>query len=271
MVRSVAFVMLVGSLLGACTPQPWTLDRAEANRLYAQGRYSEALPLNRKVIESRPGTAQYQYELGRTLLALGRPQEAREAMTVAHEVAPEVDLYAEGLADAMIEAGEYESALSMLRNRAETRGGLDDYLRLGEFAQKAGNVDEAHRAYVDAAGQWGQTSAEPHRALARLYESAGDTPAAVERWRNVLWFDPADAEAAQHLRSLGYVPGPTAARRPRAEAPAHPSGSAPLPRTATPQPAPVRESSPAATDPVSETPQPGGPVVTGEMEDVGGG
>lgn len=262
--RWIVPVLPLAALVG-CTPQPWTLDRAEANRLYAQGRYDEALSLQQKVLESRPATAQYQYELGRTLLAMGRATEAREAMHVAYDVKPGEDLYAEGLADAMLAAGEYESALLMLRERAEWRSRVEDYLRLGSYAERAGNADEARRAYLDAADVGGPLDARAQRALAGLYESVGDAPAAIERWRMVLWASPEDPEATARLRELGFVPGPTARLRPTGNTGVDPvilSVPTPAPprpdteRDLSPQPPPQSTSAPGPSPAAPQGAQP---------------
>jgi tetratricopeptide (TPR) repeat protein len=183
--------------------------RADANYHYFRGEYAAAQPFYQEVVERRAADAEAHYELGRNLLALGRASEAREQMILAYNLEPENETYFEGMADAYLAAGDEEALFNALEHQIRDRGGVQDYLRFGQYAQKLGQVDEAERALLGAAEIDAGQTPEPQLALADLYRAVGDRENEVRRLRMALWFDPTDAELKERLRALGQVPGPT--------------------------------------------------------------
>jgi tetratricopeptide (TPR) repeat protein len=183
--------------------------RADANYHYFRGEYAAAQPFYQEVVERRAADAEAHYELGRNLLALGRASEAREQMILAYNLEPENEAYFEGMADAYLAAGDEEALFNALEHQIRDRGGVQDYLRFGQYAQKLGQVDEAERALLGAAEIDAGQTPEPQLALADLYRAVGDRENEVRRLRMALWFDPTDAELKERLRALGQVPGPT--------------------------------------------------------------
>lgn len=188
--------------------------RAGANDYYFDGNYAEAQPLYEEVVERRPGDAQSNYELGRNLLALGQFSEARERMILAYNLEPSNEKYFQGMADAMAAAGNEDDLFDALEHRIADRGGVEDYIMLGRYAQRIGKADEAERALLSAAEIDGGETVEPQKALANFYRSIGDRDAEVRRLRMMLWFDKNDAEVTTRLRELGEIPGPTFALPP---------------------------------------------------------
>lgn len=192
-----------------CGQRPLSMVRADANMYHFRGEYSQAQPLYEEVVERRAGDAQGHYELGRNLLALGRASEAREQMILAYNLEPSNETYFEGMAEAYAAAGDEEALFNALQHQIRDRAAVEDYLRLGRYAQRLGHVDEAERAYLSAAEiDAGQTAA-PQLALADFYRSVGDEANEIRRLRMALWFDPGDATVRERLRELGQIPGPT--------------------------------------------------------------
>lgn len=202
-------VMVVGGLLGCEGYRPAEMVRAEANDLYFDGRYAEAQPLYEEVVDRRAADAEAHYELGRNLLALGRPSAAREQMVLAYNLEPDNMTYFDGLAQAYVAAGDEEQLFNALEHQIQDRGGVADYLRLGRYAQRLGHADEAERALLGAAEIDDGQTREPQEALAAFYRSIGDTENEIRRLRMLLWFDRTDREVVGRLRELGEVPGPT--------------------------------------------------------------
>jgi len=210
---SAAACLMVVSLAG-CSQIHKTFPTAEMTRanaltLASQGRYADAQPLFEQVVEQRNANAQAHYELGKNLLALDRPGEAREQMILAYNLEPANETYLKGLADALVASGDEEQLLAILNHRIEDEASAESYLLLGQYAQKIGHADEAERAYLAAADIAGDTSDKPQRALASFYRAIGDTPNEIKRLRMVLWFDPTDETVLRRLRELGQIPGPS--------------------------------------------------------------
>lgn len=208
----VAAVGLVG--LGGCG-RPISEVRAGANYHYFNGDYESAEPLYEEVIQRRPGDAQGNYELGRNLLAMGRVTEARERMMLAYNLEPSNATYFEGMADALAAAGDEDDLFDALEHRISDRGGVEDYIMLGRYAERIGKADEAERAFLAAAEIDGGETLAPQRALAEFYRTIGDERAEIERLRMMLWFDHQDAAVNARLRELGQIPGPTFALPPK--------------------------------------------------------
>jgi tetratricopeptide (TPR) repeat protein len=206
---TIAAVALAGGLFGCAGQRPIEMVRADANDLFFEGQYGDAQPLYEEVVDRRNANAKAHYELGRNLLALDRASEAREQMVLAYNLEPSEMTYFDGLADSYVAAGDEAALFSSLEHQIRDRGGVDDYMRLGRYAQRLGHADEAERAYLGAAEIDGGESAGPQRALAEFYRSIGDAENEVRRLRMVMWFDPSDNEIEQRLRELGEVPGPS--------------------------------------------------------------
>lgn len=201
--------------LSGCGQRPLSMVRADANSHYFNGRFEQALPYNREFVDRKPSDAQGQYELGRTLMALNRHGEARQHLTVAYDLEPRNETYVEALAESMLNAGDAEALYAFLRRRVSESGRVEDHLRLGRFAHRLGNADEAHRAFLNAAEVDGGRTVGPQRTLAEFYRAIGDQEREVERLRMVLFFEPDNPQASVRLRELGHVPGPSLALPPR--------------------------------------------------------
>ncbi len=192
----------------------WTPDRARAvgGSAYERGDYAEALEQYEAYLAVRPGSPQANYDVGRTLAALGRSKEAREHLTIAHQVEPQNPVYLEALAKAMIDAGEVESALRMLRDRAAERPTADSFLVLGRGAEYAGLADEAEIAFTTVTRIDPPTEPRGWRGLADLYQSIGDEARELETLRVLVGIEPVRAKDLERARQLGGVIGPTFAK-----------------------------------------------------------
>jgi len=188
--------------------------RADSDRAFRLGDYPLALEGYRKVLDARPGSAQAQYDVGRTRLALGEAVAAREHLTVAYDIEPENAVYLDALVDAMVETGELDAVLELLERRAEEGDGVEGYLRLGRVSRDRGLFDEAEGAFLKAVALAPDGSERAQRALADLYRRAGDRTKELERLRVLLFLSPEDESVRERISELGEVPGPSFALRP---------------------------------------------------------
>lgn len=190
--------------------------RADADTAYSDGRYADAAVYYREWLDRRPGVAEAQYRLGRSLLETGDPSRAREAMTIALDLDPDNTRYRDGLVDALVANDEVDEVYALLDRRAAEMDGPAAYLELGDVSRRIGLADDAERAYKLAASLGRPEWPDAQRALANLYRELGDEAQEVERLRVLYYLDPTDPDVRARLRILGEVLGPTAGLRPSA-------------------------------------------------------
>jgi tetratricopeptide (TPR) repeat protein len=198
--------------LGACTQREGRAPGQvywDATRAFERGDYSTAAADYQEYIQARPGDTNGRLGLGKSLLILGQPDEAVDHLWVAYDANPMDDSRAELLAEAMYQAQQTQELIQFLRERTEQPGRVSDYLTLGRYAAQCGLPDEAQPAFITAARLDKGLNLEPQLALARFYESIGDTQNAVQRYRMALWIDGENEEIRQRVRALGEIPGPT--------------------------------------------------------------
>jgi tetratricopeptide (TPR) repeat protein len=188
--------------------------RADGNSHFAAGEYEAALTDYQSYLERKPDAVDVRRRTAETLLRLGRPGEAEAYTRAVYDVDPTRLEHAGALARAKVQAGEIGEGLDFMRRYLQDHPTGEGYYLLGEIATEAGLPDDALVAYKIADELDGDTSAEPHRRLARFYEAHDRAEEATTQWRAVLWFDQSDAEARSALRALGHVPGPSFALSP---------------------------------------------------------
>lgn len=210
--------LAVGLTLGGCMSGELSLAqlRADGNSHYAAGEYEAALADYQAYLERKPDSVEVRRKTAATLTQLGRPREAEGFTRTVYDVDPTQLEHAAALAEAKVQAGQIGEGLDFLRQYLQDHPTAEGYFRLGEIANDAGLPDDAMRAYMIAVELDGDTSAEPHRRLARFYASHDRPEEATKHWRGVLWFDGNDPEARAALRAMGHVPGPSFALSPDA-------------------------------------------------------
>jgi tetratricopeptide (TPR) repeat protein len=212
--------MVLAAGLGACQEQrALHVVEDSGERAMWRGDYQTAAAEYGEVVDRRPGRWRARLELGKALLALDRPAEAREHLEVVYTIRPQDDEVLELLVTAMLESGDADAMAAELRQRAQDTGAVADWMRLGIFLQRAGDLDGAERALLTAARLDGGVSARPQMALAGLYREAGDDEDAIERLRMAHYVDPDNERILEAIRSYGEIPGPTFARRPAEASP----------------------------------------------------
>jgi tetratricopeptide (TPR) repeat protein len=207
------------ALTGCTNPRPLHVVQASADRFYMLERYNDAIPELVEFNSRKPNDPEMRYKLGKSYINTENPKAAREHMNVAVDVAPTVDKYMDGYAEALLKSGESDQMLISLRQRTSDRGTVADYLRLGQFASRVGHADEALTALKTAARLDAGKSVGPQLALASFYASVNDKPNEIRRLRMATWIAPANIQANERLRELGEIPGPSQAIQPEEWAP----------------------------------------------------
>ncbi|MFI4853365.1 MAG: tetratricopeptide repeat protein [Phycisphaerales bacterium JB065] len=204
--------------LSACTgdrPRPVFVVIESGDEAYEDANYELAAAEYREAVTRRPAKWEARMGLAKALLSLGRPEEAREQAELVYSIRPNDPEAIELLAHTMLEAGDAASMEALLRSRANDTGSADDWLMLGMLMAEAGDADAAEVALTTAATvDQGQTL-KYQKALADFYLAVGDNAQALTRYRMALFIDPADESTRQAIRSLGEIPGPTMAIKPR--------------------------------------------------------
>ncbi|MFI4883565.1 MAG: tetratricopeptide repeat protein [Phycisphaerales bacterium JB064] len=189
--------------------------RESANNAYASGDYQKALAEWEEYARVYPVPLASDVGRGKALLALERPSEAIIPLERVYRDDPQDTEKLELLIQAFYGAGEHERLISLLRDRTRQPGTVEEYLRLGQYAQEIGDPDEAERALLAAARVDRGLNIEPQLKLAEFYHSVGNSDKALERYAMALWFDYTNVQVAERIRALGETPGRTFVRVPR--------------------------------------------------------
>lgn len=179
-----------------------------AHSLAWDGRWAEAAALYQEVVEARPAMPGALLGLAQAYAALGRPEDALQALTRAAELHPKDPLLFARRADFLLEARRTDEALSdydraahlwLAQGQPEQAQHLWQRLsqalaghplphqRLAERLEASGAVPQAVAAYLRAA---------------RLYQGQGQKEAAEEVCRAALRLDPGNGEAMYLLESV---------------------------------------------------------------------
>jgi tetratricopeptide (TPR) repeat protein len=188
--------------------------REKGDYEFNRGNYEVARVEYLEYSKLRPGRPDVLHNLGVCALKTGRTDEALHFLRLAYDLEPQNVEYTDNLAEAMYTAGKYDELYELLRDRTKQPGTVNDYLRLGEFAERMGDPDEAENALRTAAKIDRGQSVEPQLALADFYRAMGDTEMETLRLKMALFLAPDHDEINERIRLLGHIPGPTFARAP---------------------------------------------------------
>lgn len=206
-----ALVMAMALSVVGCNNGPSTQALGiYGDRAMVAGNYAEAAEYYEKYVERRPIDAEGRYKLATAYLGAGRPTLAREQFIFGFELLDD-GRFIEGAADALVEINQQGELFKLLRSRAAETRRIADYTRLGRFAARVGDVDEAEEALLLAARLDEGQTIDPQLELARFYATLGDDSRRLERLRMALFIDPENKEALDGIRELGEIPGPALA------------------------------------------------------------
>lgn len=218
-IHAVAVLLTIGVLglgLTGCAQERSAGEiRESANTAYDRGDYAKALAEWEEYARVHPVPLASDLGRGKALLALERPGDAIIPLERVYRDDPMNQEKLQLLIEALYGAGEHDELISLLRDRTRQPGTVEEYLRLGRYAEEIGDPDEAERALLTAARIDRGQSVEPQLKLAEFYHGIGDTERALERYAMALWFDYSDPTIGERIRSLGKTPGRTFVRVPR--------------------------------------------------------
>ncbi|MGP1273668.1 MAG: tetratricopeptide repeat protein [Phycisphaerales bacterium] len=200
--------------LTACNTVSVIALEEQAHRASERQQYDTAAAKYRQALEQSPGRVHSRVGLGKTLLKMDQPREARRNLELALAARPDDAEILDLLAESMVRSGDNEAMYRLLRGRAEQRNAVADWMRLGKFAAQAGDADVAENALMTAATLDRGQNPEPQIALADFYESIGAEEQALRRLRMALYLEPGDLALQDRIRAMGETPGPTFALQP---------------------------------------------------------
>lgn len=219
-----ASALLVTTIISACSTPEKVRRTFALSELSGQARAAadngddqRAYELWTEYVQRRPHAHYAQYELGLVETRLGLMDQAITHLTIAHDLRPGNVDYIKALADAYLKAADTESMMSHLRESVEEGGEVAGYLRLADYATRAGLMDDAKLALRHAVALGGNESPEPHLAMADFANAVGDTKLEREALSRALWFNPASRELDARFLALGITPGPSLAKNPNVE------------------------------------------------------
>ena len=183
----------------------WEGTNLEANRLYKEGRYEEALKLYRDILGGNAGLAQIQFNAGNCLFHLERYEEALDAFKEAIRLKPDFfDAYT-NLAGTFGKLKKFDEAVPLFERALaaypESPALLSSagllYLSSGrsdkavEYLKKAASLDPDARHHYDSLGI--------------AYTREGDLAAAVQSYEKFLALNTDPAEAARVRGIVGRL------------------------------------------------------------------
>ena len=197
------------AVTGCSTTRPLPFVRDQGDKALDRENYTTAQAEVTEVVTRDPTDWRSRVKLAKALGHLGRYPAMREQMAVAYDLRPEdpeiLDLYCES----MLMAKDNDTLTRFLRDLSVSPGRVEDFIRLGYYAAKVGDVDEAERALLTGAKLDRGQSVEPQMALASFYANLGDDERALGRLRMALFLDPENESIKEAIRSHGQIPGPS--------------------------------------------------------------
>ena len=207
--RLLSLLLFGAGLVGCQSQRPIERVMEDGLEAYDEGDYAKAQADFQEYVDRRPADHRGQYQLGRTLLTEGEPTPAAEHLWVAYDLEPEDPDYLDTLAQALFEADRIDDLYRLLTSLTADPGTTEDYLRLGRYAARLGDADQAEPALITAVRIDEGRSATPLIALAEFYRSVGDTENETRALIRAYQIDSENEEVAARLRELGETPGPT--------------------------------------------------------------
>jgi predicted Zn-dependent protease len=205
--------------LAAChAPRALPAVREHGDLAFKKQQYETARADYQEYVSRKPGEAEVEMMLAKSLLKTGDPAAALTHAQIAYDLKPGHDEYIETYAEALFQAGKTDQLYKDLRSLAQDRGQIGDWTRLGRFAARMGDADGAEHALQTAAALDKGRTAAPQLALADFYKSIGAKDREKTRLRMALSLDPNNPDINRRLRDMGEIPGPSLQLKP-AEAP----------------------------------------------------
>lgn len=215
MARWMAVLLIAASLAPIGCSNKRSLPELRADGQYAlkHEHYNDAQVAFQRVLEVKPEDTEANYGLGQAYLALGDPMRARTHLGIAYQQSshdPNLTFkIGQQLAEAMARSGDQQGMVMFLRDAAQSRGQVRDYLLWGDMAASYGDPDSAELAYRTAIRIEPKPTVLPYWKLALFYESIGKTEAATQRLRQAYWIEPDNQQVIDKLETYYAVVGPS--------------------------------------------------------------
>ena len=182
---------------------------------FAETKQDErALEQYKMFLDRKPEDVEMRYKYANTLSRLGQKPEAREQFSQLVDVSPTDERFIDGYTQSLYEANALPELAAFLARMTTQRGSVMDFIRQGQYNEKAGDPDGAKAAFQQAAVLDGGRSNVPWVALADMYRGLGDKKNEKAMVERALYITPMDNALSKRYRELGGIPGPTAGVRP---------------------------------------------------------
>ena len=220
---SIVLLCVIGTCATVgCTPVNKVKRTLALNDLHIQAAVAEesgddarAYELWTEYVDRRPQSALAEYRLGLVETRLGKYDQATGHLRVAHDLKPGNVEYIDALAQGLLLNRRTDSVLKLLRESLDEGKPGSGYLRLANYAQQAGQMDEAREALIIAIAQDQGRSTTPYLAMADFARDINDVDSEIQHLRYALWFDVSNTSVLDRLASHGMISGPSLAIDPR--------------------------------------------------------
>lgn len=209
----VAGLALVG-MTGCSETRPLTSIRENAHYYDKTKQYDTAIAEYEAYLKQKPEDTELRYDYANALMKSGQYERARDQFLLLTDITPTDERFADGYARCLFETGNNAEVTSYLNRMTVQRGSVGDWLRLGDYSRKIGDVDGAKSAYRTAAKADGGRSTKPWIAMADMYASLNDRNGEKAMIERALFIEPMSPTLSERYKKLGGMPGPTAGVRP---------------------------------------------------------
>jgi len=206
-VASLTLALGLALTAGGCGNNPYP-HKIQGDNAMQGSRWAEAVTEYNEYLSAKPESPAVRANLGRAYLNNKQYVEAIEQLRIASLQDPEAGIYLDWLGDAYIGADRTDDAYRLFRNLTRENGRVSDWLRLGRYSMKAGDMDTAQQAFITAARVDRGRTAAPQVALYDYYTSLNNNREAENRLRMAYFCDPQDSDVTRGLKASGLTGGP---------------------------------------------------------------
>ena len=194
-----------GGVLGNVQAKDLQNELANADQLFSQRKYDEAIAAYRAIMEKVPALGTINLQIGNAFMGKKDYDAAIAAYGDLLKADPNNGKAVVGIARAEIARGHTDAAEAALLKAAENPSASRDVFdSIGEIRKNAGDAEEAGKWYRKAA-EADPTWGKPWYSLGLLAQKGGDTAQAAQDFNKAIAVDPVSPEATMAKATLDQL------------------------------------------------------------------
>jgi tetratricopeptide (TPR) repeat protein len=196
-------VMGAGMLLTGCQDPAMDL-RNQGLQLYHEGDYNSALDKFNQALKYNESEPRANYYAGCTEYQLGKYEQADYYFKLAWTVDPNFGDVKAALANTLIKQGKVNEAMNFLERDAALTGAVSDRLRVAQFYQQVGDLDDASVNYARCVAMAPDDTSILVTA-GKFYDSVGQKDQAIAVYKQAYLINPTTPGVVDLLQADGVL------------------------------------------------------------------